>query len=63
MARASIAKRRRTTPRTVSQEPLAVEDMRTEDIFRRFQDEIIRNPIRWVLIGLSVGYLYGRFRR
>jgi hypothetical protein len=62
MAKASTAKRRRTAQRVVPKKPRAIED-RTNDIWRRFKDEIIQNPMRWVFIGLGVGYLYGRFRR
>jgi hypothetical protein len=63
MAKASTAKRRRrTAPRVVAQESRAIEDS-TNDIWRRFKDEIIHNPMRSVLIGLGVGYLYGRFKR
>ena len=64
MAKASTAKRRRrTAPRVVvAKESRAIEDS-TNDIWRRFKDEIIQNPMRSVLIGLGVGYLYGRFKR
>ena len=63
MAKASTAKRRRrTAPRVVAKESRAIKDS-TNDIWRRFKDEIIQNPMRSVLIGLGVGYLYGRFKR
>lgn len=62
MAKATTAKRRRTAPRVVAKEGRVIEDVRT-DILQRLQDEIIRNPIRWALISLGIGYIYGRFKR
>ena len=62
MAKATTAKRRRKAPRVAAKEGRAIEDVRT-DILQRLQDEIIRNPMRWALIGLGIGYIYGRFKR
>ena len=62
MAKATTARRRRKAPRVSAKEARAIEDVRT-DILQRLQDEITQNPIRWTLIGLAIGYLYGRFRR
>jgi len=62
MAKATTAKRRRKAPRRIAKEERAVEDVRT-DILQRLQDEIVRNPVKWTLISLGIGYIYGRFRR
>lgn len=62
MAKATAARRRRKAPRASAKEARAVEEVRT-DILQRLQGEIVRNPIRWTLISLALGYLYGRFRR
>ena len=62
MAKASTTKRRRKTLRVVREEPRIAANVRN-DISRRLQDEIIRNPIKWALIALGIGYIYGRFRR
>lgn len=62
MAKATTAKRRRIAPRVVSKEDRVIEDVRT-DILQRLQDEIMQNPIRWALISLGIGYIYGRFKR
>ena len=62
MAKATTARRRRKAPRVSAKEARAIEDVRT-DILQRLQDEIVRNPVRWTLISLGIGYIYGRFRR
>jgi hypothetical protein len=63
MAKATTTKRRRrTAPRIVANEERVMESVGT-DILRRLQAEIIRNPIRWALISLGIGYIYGRFKR
>ena len=61
MAKASNTKRRRKTLR-VREKPRIAANVRN-DISRRLQDEIIRNPIKWALIALGIGYIYGRFKR
>ena len=62
MAKAPTTKRRRKTLRVVREEPRIAANVRN-DISRRLQDEIIRNPIKWALIALGIGYIYGRFKR
>ena len=62
MAKASSTKRRRKTLRVVREKPRIAANVRN-DISRRLQDEIIRNPIKWALIALGIGYIYGRFKR
>jgi hypothetical protein len=61
MARATTARRRQPARRVAAAESNV--ETRSDHILRRFRDEINDNPIKWMLIGMGVAYLYGRFRR